>query len=57
MGKIKKQADEREETCRADADDVKYMMLLNAINESNKEEETNNQKPLEQEPSDNSEQK
>lgn len=36
MGKHKKQL-EPEEVCRAEADEVKYMMLLNALNESERE--------------------
>ena len=37
MGKSKKHSLEREEVCRAEADEVKYMMLLNALNESSRE--------------------
>lgn len=36
MGENKKQS-EREDTCLADADELKYMMLLNTINEPNNE--------------------
>lgn len=40
MGKQKKQI-EPEEVCRAEADEVKYMMLLNALNESGREADAN----------------
>ncbi len=43
MGKNKKELNVREEVCRADADEVKYMMLLNAINEPNIQSNTENE--------------
>lgn len=37
MGKSKKQFLKKEDICRAEADEVKYMMLLNALKESSPE--------------------
>lgn len=38
MRKNKKQSLDPEDVCRAEADEVKYMMLLNALNESHRQE-------------------
>lgn len=52
MGKSKKSL-EREVLCRAEADEVKYMMLLNALNESSSEEKVDNFNLIEDEKSEN----
>lgn len=52
LGKSKKSL-EREVLCRAEADEVKYMMLLNALNESGSEEKVDNFNLIEDEKSEN----
>lgn len=37
----KNKSREQEEVCRVEADEVKYMMLLNALNESEREADQN----------------
>ena len=39
MRKNKKQSMDPKDLCQAEADEVKYMMLLNALNESQRQEE------------------